>query len=74
VGVTIGRLDLNHALSHFKNGDIEGAAAKVIDGDVSSFFLSSPLGQGSRGWLIHNTLHVQPAILPASLVPGAGRH
>src|SRR5579863_6613248 len=33
VGISIGGLDLDDAFAHFQNGNVEGAAAKIVDRD-----------------------------------------
>ena len=80
VRVAIGRLDFDDAFAHFKNGDIEGAAAEVVHGDGLVLLLVEPVRQRGRGRLVHNALHVQPGNLACVLgglalrVVEVGRH
>src|SRR5262249_12427585 len=60
VGVTVGRLHLNHTFADFKNRNVEGASAEVIHSDGFFFFVFiQAVGNGRRRWLIYDTFHVQ---------------
>jgi hypothetical protein len=59
VGITIGRLDLDHALADFQHGNVKGSAAEVIDDDRFVFLLIQPVGQRRRGGLVDDALYVQ---------------
>ena len=68
VGVTVGGLDLEHAVSEFHYGDIEGTAAKVIDCDLHIFvLLVKAICQRSRCRLVDDTLHVKTGDLSGLL-------
>ena len=68
VGVAVGGLHLDDALAHFEHGDVERAAAEVVDGDDFVLFLVEAVGERRGGRLVDDAQHVQPAILPASFV------
>jgi hypothetical protein len=57
VGVAAGGLDLEDALLHGEEGDIEGAAAKVDDEDLLLVLdgLVQAVGNSSRGGLVDDT-------------------
>ena len=60
VGVTVGGLDLEHAVAEFHYGDIEGTAAKVIDCDLHVLvLLVEAICERCRGRFVDDTLHVQ---------------
>ena len=67
VGIAVGRLDLNHAFAHFKDGDIEGAAAEVVHSDGLVLLLVQAVGQRSRGRLVDDALHVEAGNLAGVL-------
>ena len=52
VGVTVGGLHFEDTVADLQDGDIERAAAKVIDGDLFVFLLIKTVGQRScRGFV-----------------------
>ena len=51
-GITARRTDLEHTIAHIKNGNIERAAAKVINGNDFIFLFIKPIRQGGGRWLI----------------------
>ena len=57
--ITIGGLHLDHTFAHFQDGNIEGPAAKVVDGDGLVFLLVQPISQRGSGWLIDDALYVE---------------
>ena len=59
VGVAVGRLDFDDAFADFENGNIERAAAEVIDGDGLVLLLVEPVGQRGRGRLVDDALDVK---------------
>ena len=67
VGVAVGGLDLDHALADLQRGDVEGAAAEVVDGDRLVLLLVQAVGQRGRRGLVHDALHVEPGDLAGVL-------
>ena len=57
--VTVGRLDLEDAIANFENGNIERAAAKVIDRDRARLFLLEAIGQCRRRRLVDDAQHFE---------------
>ena len=67
VGVAVGGLDLDDAFADFEDGNIERAAAKVIDGDGLVLLLVQAIGQRGRGGLVDDALHVEAGDLACVL-------
>ena len=59
VGVAVGGKDFDNAVADVQNGDIERAAAEVIDHDLLLGFLVDAVGQSGCGRLIDDTLDVK---------------
>ena len=59
VGITVGGQNLGHAVAHLDDGDIEGAAAQVVDHDLLVIFLIDAVCQRSGSRLVDDTLDVQ---------------
>ena len=59
-GVAVGRLDLEHAVTHLQNGDVERAAAEIVDGDFAAPFLVQTVSQRSGRGLVDDAKHVEP--------------
>ncbi len=62
-----------HVLVEAYDGDVEGAAAQVVDQDVFGFFVIGLIGEGGGGGLVDDAHHVQirePAGLAGSLPLG----
>ena len=59
VRVAVGRLDLDDALADFENRDVEGAAAKVVDGDRLVLLLVEPIRQRRGGRLVDDAHHLE---------------
>jgi hypothetical protein len=59
VGITVGGQNLGNAVAHLDDGDIEGAAAQVVDHDLLVFFLIDAVCQRSGSRLVDDTLDVQ---------------
>ena len=80
VRVAVGRFDLDNAFAHFENGNIERAAAEVIDRDGLILLLVEAIGQRGRRGLIDDALHVEAGNLArvfgglALRVVKVGRH
>ena len=51
-GVAVGRLHFEDAVADFENRDIEGAAAKVVDGDGLAVLLVEAVGERRSGRLV----------------------
>src|SRR5690606_33392512 len=51
-GVTAGGLHLEHPVDQLEDGDVEGAAAQVVDREVSLASLVEAVGQGRGGRLV----------------------
>ena len=58
---------LLYAVAHFDDGNIEGAAAQVVDHDLLLAFLIDAVGKGSRSRLIDDTLDLQTGNLAGVL-------
>ena len=50
-----GRKDLDDAVADFEDGDVEGAAAEVVDHDLLVGLLVEAVGEGGRGGLVDYT-------------------
>ena len=59
VGIAVGRLDLDDTVSHFQDGNVERAAAEIVDGDGFLVLLFEPVGQCCRGGLVNDSCYVQ---------------
>ena len=66
-GVAIGRLDLEDAVADLEDGDVEGAAAEVIDGDLLLALLVEAVGQRGGGGLVDDAQHVEAGDLAGVL-------
>ena len=59
VRVAVGGLHFEDAVAQLEDGDVEGAAAKVVDGDGAFFGAIEAVGQRGRGGLIHQAQHFE---------------
>ena len=59
-GITAGCLHLEDALLHFKQGNIKGAAAKIVNGIKAFGAVIKAIGKGGRGWFIDQTQDFDP--------------
>ena len=59
MGVAVGRQNFEHAVRNFQNGDVERAAAQVVDHDLAALVLIQPVGERRRRRLIDDTQDVQ---------------
>ena len=59
VGVAVGGLDFDDAFADFENGNVECAAAEVVDGDGLVLLLVEAVGQCGRGRLVDDALDVE---------------
>ena len=64
VGVAVGRLDFENAVADFQHGNIERAAAQVVDGDLLVLLLVQPVSQGGGGRLVDDAQHFQAGNAP----------
>jgi hypothetical protein len=80
VGVAVGGFHFHHAVAHFQQRHVEGAAAQVEDQDDLVGLLVEPVGQRGRGRLVDDAQHFQPGDLAgvfgglALAVVEVGRH
>ncbi len=68
-GVAIGRLHLEHAVADFQHGDVEGAAAKIVDGDDAAILLVHAIGERGRRRLVDDAQHFKAGD-PAGILGG----
>ena len=68
VGISVGRQDLEHAVLHAQDGDVERAAAEVVDRDEAVAASPEAVGERGRRRLVDDADHVEPAMRPASRV------
>ncbi len=66
-GVAVGRLHLEHAVADFENGNIERAAAEVIDRDGAGLLLVEAVGERGRGRLVDDAQHLEAGDLAGVL-------
>ncbi len=59
MGVAVGGLDFEDAVADFQHGNIEGAAAQVIDGDLLVLLLVQAVGERGGGGLVDDAQHFQ---------------
>ncbi len=58
-GVAVGGFDLEHAVAHVQDGDVEGAAAQIIDCDPLINLFIQPVSQGGGCRLIDDPKHLE---------------
>ncbi len=66
-GVAVGRLHLKDAVADLEDGDVEGAAAQVIDRDHARAALLEPVSERGSGRLVDNAQHLEPGDLAGVL-------
>ncbi len=66
-GVAVGRLHLEHAVADLEHGNIEGAAAEVVDRDGLAFLLVEAVGERRRRRLVDDAQHLEPGDLAGVL-------
>ncbi len=59
MGIAVGGQNFGDAVAHLDDGDIEGAAAQVVDHDLLVGFLIDAVSQGCSSGLVDDTLDVQ---------------
>ena len=57
--VAVGGLHFDDALTDFEDGDVEGAAAEVVDGDRLVLLLVEPVGERRGGRLVDDAHHLE---------------
>ena len=68
VGVTVGGLDFENTVAELQDGDIEGAAAEVVDRDLHILvLLVQTVCKGCCGRFVDDTLHIQACNLAGLL-------
>ena len=67
--VAVGREDLEDAVFDFEDGDVERAAAKVVDRDGAAILLVEPVGQRRRRGLVDDPQDLEPG-QPAGVARG----
>ncbi len=67
VGVAIGGLDFENAVADFEHGDVEGAAAEVVDGDLFVLLLVETVGERGGGRLVDDAEHFEAGDLAGVL-------
>src|SRR5262249_13785195 len=60
VGVTVGRFHLDDTFADFEHGNIEGAAAEVVDGDRLILLLVEAVSERRGRRLVDDALHFKP--------------
>ena len=68
MGITIGRLDFDDIIAHFKDRNIKRPATEVVDGDGLIRLLVKTVGQRGGSRFVDNAFDVQASDAPASLV------
>ena len=58
--IAIGRLHFKDAVAQLQNGDIESAAAQIVDRNRAFLGAIEPVGQRRRGRLVHQPQHFKP--------------
>ena len=66
-GVAVGRLHLEDAVADFEDGNVEGAAAEVIDRDGAGFLLVEAIGKRRRRRLVDDAQHFKAGDLAGIL-------
>ena len=67
MGVAVGAAHLEDAVTEFQTGDIEGAAAEIVHGDLLVSLLLQTVGQGGGGWLVDDAQDLETGDLAGVL-------
>ncbi len=67
VGVAGGGEHLEDVLADLQDGDVEGAAAQVVDGDLLGDGLAETVGERRGGRLVEDAEHLEPGDAPGVL-------
>ena len=65
--VAVGGLHLEHAVADFENGNVERAAAEIVDRDDASLLLVEAVGEGCRSRLVDDAQHFEAGDLAGVL-------
>ena len=60
MSVAVGGFHFENSITNLQHGDIEGAPAQIINGDLFVLLLVQTVGQGGGGWFIDDPQHLQP--------------
>ncbi len=60
VRVAVGGQDFEDAVLQLQDGDVEGAAAQIVDGDDAFLALVETVGQRGRGRFVDQAQHFEP--------------
>ena len=66
-GVSVGGLDLKHALHHLEDGDVKGASSQIVDGDDLGGVLVKTVGETGGGGLIDDSQDLEAGDLSGVL-------
>ena len=66
-GVAVGGAHFDDVVAHFEDGDIEGAAAEVVHGDLFVGLAVEAVGEGSGGGFVDDALHFKTGDLAGVL-------
>ena len=66
-GIAVRRLHLEHAVADLQNGNVESAAAEVIDGDGAGLLLVETVGERRRSRLVDDAQHFEAGDLAGVL-------
>ena len=72
LSIAMRRKDLENALLHFEDREIEGSAAEVVDRDPRAFAeFVEPIGQRGGSWLVENAQDLEPGQFAGAFGVGA---
>ena len=66
-GIAVGRLDLEHAVADLEDGNVERAAAEIVDGDLAGSLFLQPIGERGRGRLVDDAKDLEASDLAGVL-------
>ena len=59
MGVAVGGLDFKHAVADFEDGNVERAAAQIVDGDFLVALFLEAVRERGRGRLVDDAQHFE---------------